>query len=197
MDPACHVHSDRLARLRLDVLEEVDRVGLQDRHVRIGVQGVESARRVPGRTGGEHGALHEHDVCPAEFRKMVKNGGSNDAAPDDDHPVMRIHPSTLGEAGPESNATEVPSGRLDIPVHCLPNAFQSDRTALSWRVWLLSPCRIRPNVGMDGRLDSRGGGVGRVRWGRQRVGLPADHRRDRARMVAFATVGSRGLFRNV
>ena len=47
VDAACHVHADRLAGLRFDFLQEVDRVGLQDRHVRVGVERVEAARRMP------------------------------------------------------------------------------------------------------------------------------------------------------
>ena len=116
--PAGHMHADRLARLGLDLLQEIDRVGLQDRHVGIGVQRMKPAGGVPGRTGSQNRALDERDVCPAEFRQMVEDGGPNNAAPDDDDPIMRIHTSTPAKIDPLSaRLAEVPFGRLDISVH--------------------------------------------------------------------------------
>ena len=91
MDAAGHVHADRLARFGFDLLQEVDRVGLQDRHVGVGVEGVEAAGGVPGRTRGQDRALDQRDVAPAEFRKMVKNRGADDAAANDDDPIVRFH----------------------------------------------------------------------------------------------------------
>ena len=73
MNAAGHVHADRLARFGLDVLQEVDRVGLQDRHVGVGVERVEAAGSVPGRSRGQDRALHQRHVAPAVFRQMVEN----------------------------------------------------------------------------------------------------------------------------
>ena len=41
-------------RLGLDIFEKVDRIGLEERDIRIGVERVEVAGRVPGRTRCEH-----------------------------------------------------------------------------------------------------------------------------------------------
>ena len=93
MDPASHVHADRLTRLRLDLPEEVDRVGLKDRHVRVGVERVKAARRVPRGAGGQDRAFDQGDVRPAELGKMVKNRSADDAAPNHDGAIMRFHGS--------------------------------------------------------------------------------------------------------
>src|SRR5271166_4411299 len=139
MDPARHVHADRLAGLRFDFLKEVDRIGLQDRHVRIGVERMEAARCMPGRTRGEHGSLDQGDVRPTEFRKMVKNGGPNDAASDDDDPVARIHlPPT--KAGSNREATELARRRLDIPVQRAPFALLAVSVAFA---------ALSPSVGYE------------------------------------------------
>ena len=61
---------------------EPDRVTLQRGHVGVGVQGVEAARRVPGRTGGQLGALDEHDIAPAEPGEVVKHAAPDHPAPD-------------------------------------------------------------------------------------------------------------------
>ncbi len=91
VDPARHVHPDRVARFRFDLLEQIDRVGLKDRHVRIGVERMESARRVPRGAGGQNGALHQRNIGPVQFRKMVKNRGADDPAPNDHSAVVRFH----------------------------------------------------------------------------------------------------------
>ncbi len=88
---AGHVHADRLARFGFDLLEEVDRIGLQNRHVGIGVQGVKAAGCVPGGACGQDRPLDEGDVRPAQSGKMVKDRGAHHAAPDHDCPVMRRH----------------------------------------------------------------------------------------------------------
>jgi hypothetical protein len=47
------MHADRLARLSFDLLEKVDRIGLEERHIRVGVEGVKPAGSVPGGARGE------------------------------------------------------------------------------------------------------------------------------------------------
>ena len=91
MDAAGHVHADRLAGFRFDLLQKVDRVGLQDRHVGVGVERVEAAGGVPRRTRGQNRAFDQRDVAPAELRKMVKNRGAHHAPANNDHPILRFH----------------------------------------------------------------------------------------------------------
>ena len=91
MNAAGHVHADRLARFGFDFLQEVDRIGLQDRHVGIGVESVEAAGGVPRRAGGQDRAFHQRHVAPAVFRQMVKNRGPDDASADNNDAIMRFH----------------------------------------------------------------------------------------------------------
>ena len=91
MHASRHMHADRLTRFLLDLLEEVDRVGLQNGHVRIGVQRVKAARRMPGRPRGQDGALDQGDVGPAQLGKMVNDGGADDAPSDHRNPIVRLH----------------------------------------------------------------------------------------------------------
>ena len=72
VNAAGHVHADRLAGFGLHLLQEVDRIGLEERHVGIGVERVEIAGGVPGRARGQDRALDQRDVAPAELRQMVK-----------------------------------------------------------------------------------------------------------------------------
>ena len=95
MNAAGHVHADRLARFGFDVPQEVDRVGLQERHVGVGVEGVEAAGGVPRRAGGQDRPFHQRHVAPAIFRQMVKNRGSDDAPANNNNAIMRSHPGRL------------------------------------------------------------------------------------------------------
>jgi hypothetical protein len=97
-DPAGHVHADGLAALRLDLLVELDRVGLQGGDVRIRVQRVEAGGRVPGGAGGQLGALDQRDVGPAELGEVVEHAGTDHAAADDHRAILGLHgaPSRTG-----------------------------------------------------------------------------------------------------
>ena len=92
MDAAGHVHADRLARFGFDVLQEVDRVGLEERHVGVGVEGVEAAGGVPGRAGGQDERSTSATSVQPIFRQMVKNRGPDDASANDNDAIMRFHP---------------------------------------------------------------------------------------------------------
>ena len=89
------MHAYWLARLGFDLLQEVDRVGLKERHIGIGVEGVKSAGRVPGRASGQDGALDQRHVGPTKFCQVVKDRGSNDPSADDNDAVVRFHPRSL------------------------------------------------------------------------------------------------------
>ena len=118
MDPSGHMHADRLAGLGLDLLEEVDRIGLQDSHIRIGVERMETARGVPRRAGGEDGALDQGDVGPAELCKMVNDRRADDAASDHHGAVMRLH-ARSPENGRKLKASQRSAPCLDTPVQAL------------------------------------------------------------------------------
>ena len=100
VDAAGHVQADVLAGLGLDLAVELDGVVLQRRDVGIGVERMETGRRVPGRTGGQFGALDQRHIAPAELRQMVEHRGADHATPDDDCTVVRLQgsPSRLSEA---------------------------------------------------------------------------------------------------
>ena len=91
MNAAGHVHADWLAGFGLDLLQKVDRIGLEERHIRVGVESVKAAGRVPGGASGQDGALHQRDVGPPKFGQMVKNGSPDDPSADHDDAIMRIH----------------------------------------------------------------------------------------------------------
>ena len=92
MDAAGHVHADRLAGFGFDLFQEVDRIGLENRHVGVGVERVKAAGRVPRRARGQDRTFHQRYVAPPVLRKVVKNGRSNDAPANYDDAIVRFHP---------------------------------------------------------------------------------------------------------
>ena len=97
IEAAGDVHAARDAGDRLDLLVEVDRVLLQLGDVGVAVQRVHAARGVPGRAGGQLGALDQHDVLPAALGQMIGDAGADDAAADDDDLCMRFHEDDASE----------------------------------------------------------------------------------------------------
>ena len=99
-DPAGHVQPDVLAGLLLDLRQQIDGVRLQRGHVRVRVERVHAARRVPRRARREHRAFHQRHVGPAELGEVVEHRRADHAAADDDDPVvglgMGIHDCLLG-----------------------------------------------------------------------------------------------------
>ena len=81
-EPADVVQPAGLAGERFELAVEADGVALQRGHVGVGVQGVEAARRVPGRAGGQFGALDEHDVAPAQPGEVVEHAAPHHPAAD-------------------------------------------------------------------------------------------------------------------
>ena len=73
-----------------DLFQKVDRVGLEERHVRIGVESMKAAGGVPGRARGQNGALDQRHVAPSKFRQMVKNRGPDDAPANDNGAIVRF-----------------------------------------------------------------------------------------------------------
>ena len=95
MNAAGHMHADGLAGFGLDLLQKVDRVGLKERHIGIGVESMKSAGGVPGRASGQDGALDQRHVGPTKFRQMVKDRSPDDPSADDNDAVVRFHPRSL------------------------------------------------------------------------------------------------------
>ncbi len=95
------VHAAGLAGKLLDLLVELHRVLLHLGDVRIAVEGVEAARRMPGGAGGQHVALQQADVGPAALCKVVENRAADYAAADDNRAILFAHawklPSNAGK----------------------------------------------------------------------------------------------------
>ena len=89
--PAREMHPGRLAGNLLDLLIEVDGVFLQLGHIRIAVQRMHAARRMPGRTRCQLAALHQNHVFPAQFDEVIENATANDAPANDNDLRMRFH----------------------------------------------------------------------------------------------------------
>ena len=104
-DPTGHVQSDVLAGLLLDLGQEVDGVGLQRGHVRVGVERVHAARGVPRRARRQDRALHQRHVGPAELRKVVEHRCADHASPDDDDLVVGLHDGLLWNREPTSGVS--------------------------------------------------------------------------------------------
>ena len=114
---ARHVQPDILPRFLLDRGQQVDRVGLQRRHVRIGVERMNAPRRVPRGPRRQDGPFQKADIAPAEFRQMVKHRRSDDPAPDDDDPIMGLHDDSFPVLPCDRRLDRQPARCLDTYVH--------------------------------------------------------------------------------
>ena len=91
--PAAEVDRAALAGDLLDLLVEVDRVLLEARDVRVAVEGVHAAGRVPRRACGELAAFEKHDILPARLRQVVQDARADDSTADDDSLELVLHRS--------------------------------------------------------------------------------------------------------
>ena len=82
--PAGQVDRAVLAGDPLDLLVQLDGVLLELGDVRVAVEGVHAAGRVPGRARRQLAPLEEHDVGPARLRQVVQHAGADHPATDDD-----------------------------------------------------------------------------------------------------------------
>ena len=85
------VQSARLARDLFQLVIEPDGVALQLGDVRIAVQRVEPARRVPGRPRRQPRPLDQHHVLPARLGEMIQHRTANNAAADDRNAGVGFH----------------------------------------------------------------------------------------------------------
>ncbi len=88
---------DVVVRLVGDFGEQVDCVSLKSGDVRVGIQRVYPTSGVPARPGGEHAPLHDGNVGPSQLRQVVENAGTDNASPDDNHPILALHPGSFDQ----------------------------------------------------------------------------------------------------
>ena len=93
--PTRQVDRAVLAGDPLDLLVQLDRVLLELGDVRVTVEGVHPAGRVPGRTGGELETLEQHHVGPAGLRQVIEHAGAHHAPTDDDDLGRCLHQDPL------------------------------------------------------------------------------------------------------
>ena len=86
-----------LARDLLELVIKRDCVALQLGHVRIAVQRVEAARRMPGGSRGEDVALDQHHVLPARLGEMIEHRTADDTAADHHHTSLGLHGNILAK----------------------------------------------------------------------------------------------------
>ena len=91
VDAAGHVQADRLAALLLELLVEVDRIGLQGRDVGVGVERVEAAR--PRARSSPRSARCARSAPRRSSRAWPgdRARGADHAAADDHDPIVRFH----------------------------------------------------------------------------------------------------------
>jgi hypothetical protein len=84
LDEAALPKAGGLTGLRLEARVQIARVLAHlGGGLRRGAEGANQPSRVPGRPGGELGALQDHDLHP-EVREVVGDGRADDASADDD-----------------------------------------------------------------------------------------------------------------
>ena len=99
-EPAHVVQPAGLAGELFELAVEADGVALQRGHVGVGVQGVEAPCRVPGRAGGQLGALDEHDIAPAQPGEVVEHAAPHHPAADHRDPHVGFHGGLHGYCPP-------------------------------------------------------------------------------------------------
>ena len=80
-----------LAGNRLDFLIKLDGILLEFGDIRITIDRVDTARRVPGGTGGQLGPLKQHNILPAGFCQVIQNTGTDNTAANHNYLSMSLH----------------------------------------------------------------------------------------------------------
>ena len=102
-DAAGQMQAAGLAGKLLDLLVELDRVGLQFRDVGVAVQRMETAGGVPGRARCQLRPLDQKHVGPAGSGEVKQNGAADNAAADDYRFNVRFH--VVGSMNGEGQTT--------------------------------------------------------------------------------------------
>ena len=84
-DAACVFDADVLAALFLNVLVQIDGIGLKARDVQVVVQRMKSTCRMPSGPCSQLPALNQSDIRPTLLCEVIKNTGTDNATADD-HP---------------------------------------------------------------------------------------------------------------
>ena len=82
LDAARQVDAAALSALGFDLPVQVHRVLLQSGNVRIAVQRVHAAGRVPGAAGSQLCLLDQDHVGPSRLGEVVEHAGADDSAAD-------------------------------------------------------------------------------------------------------------------
>jgi len=89
--PSRAMQAAGLAGDPLELVVQADGIALEFGDVRVAVQRVKPACRVPGGARRELITLDQYDVLPPRLRQMIENAAPDDAAADDDHLCVRSH----------------------------------------------------------------------------------------------------------
>ena len=93
--PAGHMQADILAAFFLNLLQQVNGIGLQACDIGVGIQRMNTARCMPGRPGSQNRAFQQAHIAPAHPGQMVKHRCANHAPANDHNTVMGIHIAPL------------------------------------------------------------------------------------------------------
>ena len=99
IDAARAMDAAGLAGERLQFLVELDGVALQARDVGVGVDGMNDARRMPGRARRQFLPFQQHHVLPPHLGEVIEDGAADHASPDDDDARVTFHGFILAVPG--------------------------------------------------------------------------------------------------
>ena len=74
-----------------DLFIKLNGILLELSDIRIAIQRMEAASRVPRGTGGQFRTFDQHDIGPARFGEMIKNRTADDAAANYHYFCTRLH----------------------------------------------------------------------------------------------------------
>jgi hypothetical protein len=90
-DPGRQMQAAGLAGDFFQLLVKAHGVALQHGHVRVAVERMKAARRMPGGAGRELVALEQQHVLPALLGQVVEHRAAHHAAADHHHARTRLH----------------------------------------------------------------------------------------------------------
>ena len=88
------MQADILTAFLLNLFKKINRVSLQLSNIRISIECMKSAGRVPTGPRSQYGTFQKADIFPAKLCQMIKNRRPDNATPDNHNAIMRIHVSS-------------------------------------------------------------------------------------------------------
>ncbi len=85
------METGRLAGNFLDLFIQINGIGLQLRDLRVAIDGVKTARRMPGRPGCQFRPFDQNHIFPTQLGQMIQYRTPNNPAPDYHRLCMRLH----------------------------------------------------------------------------------------------------------